>query len=173
MSIGSVVTMGFEIGTIGLVTTLGYGQGALPPPPPPVVSNQVYGPALTPWERCRWFEYCPPDEKEQRLKALERAKRIELGIIKSLPPLKAETRSEVLEVVRERVLTTLPSVALQPIKLDKEVVREIAKEISLDLKSVVKEGKRLREIQRVREIERLEAEEEEEAIEVATLFMLH
>ncbi len=173
MSIGSVVTMGFEIGTIGLVTTLGYGQGALPPPPPPVVSNQVYGPALTPWERCRWFEYCPPDEKEQRLKALERAKRIELGIIKALPPLKAETRSEVLEVVRERVLTTLPSVALQPIKLDKEVVRGIAKEISLDLKSVVKEGKRLREIQRVRELERLEAEEEEEAIEVATLFMLH
>jgi hypothetical protein len=53
------------------------------------------------------------------------------------------------------------------------VVREIAKEISLDLKSVVKEGKRLREIQRVRELERLESEEEEEAIEVATLFMLH
>jgi len=172
MSLSTVVTMGYEIGSMGLVTTLGYGQGAAPPPPPPVTTTQVYGPALTPAERQRWFgDYCPPDERERLQKERERCKRLELGIIKALPPLKPAVKEAVREVVQERVVEALPDCR---VRLDeKSIIQRIAREISLDLKSVVKEGKELRALQRQRELQRLEDEEEEEAVEVATLFMLH
>jgi hypothetical protein len=161
--------MGYEIGTIGLITTLGYGQGAAPPPPPPVQSNQVYGPALTQSERNRWFGYYgDPDEEKKRKKALERARRLELGIIKALPPVKAELLPEVKEIVSERVFQVVQSV-----KLDKELTREIAKSLSLDLKSAMKEGKRLREVSRLQEIQRLEEADEDEAFEAITLWMMN
>lgn len=171
MSIGTIVTMGYEIGTVGLVTTLGYGQGAAPPPPPPVITNQVYGPALTQAERNRWFGYYEdPEEEEKRKKQRERAKRLELGIIKALPPLRAEVKPEVVEIVQEKIYETLQTA--QPIRLDREIVARIAREISLDLKQALKEGKRLRE-QRLERERQIEIEEEEEAVEVASLFMLH
>src|SRR5260221_14636634 len=109
MSIASITTMGYEIGSLALVTTLGYGQGATPPPPPPVQTSTVYGPALTEAERNRWFGYYgDPEDEERRRKALERSKRLELGILKALPPLKPALKAEVKEEIgrascRERV----------------------------------------------------------------------
>ena len=173
MSISTVVTMGYEIGSMGLVTTLGYGQGAAPPPPPPVQTSQVYGPALTPAERERWFgtyDYCPPDERERLRKERERAKRLELGIIKALPVLRPDIRPEVVLVVQERVVEALPQIR---VRLDeKQIISSIARELSLELKAVLREGRDLRELHRVRELKRIEDEEEEEAVEVLSLWML-
>ena len=175
MSINSIVTMGFsidssQVGSQPLIVSMGYGlTGVLPPPPTPPSGQQPYGPALSPAERERWFGYYgDPDEEKKRKKAFERAKRLELGIIKALPPLKPSIKAEVKAVIEERVFEHIQT----PIKLDKQIITAIAKEISLDLKSALKEGRELRELHRQRELKRIEDEEEEEAIEAATLFML-
>jgi len=168
MSLSTVTTMGYEVGTLSLVVTLGYGQGAAPPPPPPVSVSQVYGPALTEYERNRWFGDYDPD-REKRKKALERAKRIELGIIKELK-IPTKIKAEVREVVKEAAQV---EVFRSQYVEEASVISRLVAEISADLKLALREDKELREVRRQKELRRLESEEEEEAIEVATLFMLN
>ena len=164
MSLSTVVTMGYEIGSVGLVTTLGYGQGAIPPPPP-VLSNQTYGPALSEADRQRWFaDYEDPCTKEEKKKLRERAKRIELGIIQELvipKPIRAEVKEIVKAAVRVEV-----RVEPDDSQIIESVARSVAEELALDFKTEKLEARALAEEKRLED-------EEDEAIEAITLFMMN
>lgn len=173
-SLSSVVTMGFSIdssliGDSGLVVSMGYGlSGALPPPPTPPAQGQPYGPALTPWERQRWFgDYESPLSKEERKKRKEYEKRLELGIIKELvvpKELKAEVKEVIHEAVREAVF-------YQPQINEAELIQAVASEVARDLLLSFKESKEARAIKTLELAKQIEDEEEDEAMEIASIVL--
>lgn len=176
MSIGTIVTMGYQIGNEGLVTTMGYSQGAAPPPPPPAPSTpQPYGPAL--WGDKRdswiygenpWVDYDQPTTRAEKRKKRELERRLEAGVIKELV-IPKKLREEVKEVVTETVRLAVQGVERVQTSDFTPLVSRIAFDVATEL---VLELKREKNILRQLEQNMKIKEEEDEAMEVLTLWML-
>ncbi len=86
--------------------------------PPEVVSNPLYGPALTEAERLRWFSdrTSPVDREKKRRDAL-RKKRIELGIEEeeeeAIEPVEAADGNELVLRAKARVEAELKKLAAE------------------------------------------------------------
>ena len=158
MSLASIVTQGFLPATdasLPQVILMGYGGEAEPPPEPPVVDATParYGPALTPGQRRRWYgddeEYESPQQREVRRKAIERLKRIEIGLIEP-----EATEEEKEELIEAKVDQKLPEIAVRPMGRQintKEVVDKVVKSVAAEMKEELA----------IRKKERIEMEEEE------------
>ena len=156
MSLASIVTQGFLPATdasLPQVILMGYGGEAEPPPEPPVVDISArYGPALTPGQRRKWYgddEYESPQKREARRQAIERLKRIEIGLIES-----DATEEEKEELIEAKVDQKLPEIAVRPMGRQintKEVVDKVVKSVAAEMKEELA----------IRKKERLEMEEEE------------
>ena len=157
MSLASIVTQGFLPATdasLPQVILMGYGGEAEPPPEPPVVDTAParYGPALTPGQRRRWYgddEYESPQKREARRQAIERLKRIEIGLIES-----DATEEEKEELIEAKVDQKLPEIAVRPMGRQintKEVVDKVVKSVAAEMKEELA----------IRKKERIEMEEEE------------
>lgn len=98
MSLSTVLTFGFKpaVGaSSGQIVLMGYGTtGEAPPPQPPDVAPSFYGPALTPWERRRWFGDEDEDTRKKRQEEVLQAKRMEIGLIPKPGTPKPEKRVE-------------------------------------------------------------------------------
>ena len=153
----SIVTMGYEVGSINLIVTMGYGQGAVAPPPPPpvVVSGFPVGAGGYP-------DYEPPYERETRRKAKEHLERIAFGILPA-DPLPVALPKQVETYIEKKVQQLLPR---KRITLNAESQQRI-------VESVVKEAlKMFYKEEQVRRKEQIQEQDEEEE-EVAFMFLLH
>lgn len=167
MSIASIVSMGYLPGGNDLpgVVLMGYSNGAEAPAPPVVEVPSLYGPALTPAQRRRWFEgtsnvFESPEQRAARKAAIERLKRVEIGLIE--PEATEEERAEAEERIEAKVDAVLPSVAVRALGQafdQKAVVEKVVRAVAAEIRAE-------------REAIRLEMEEEEEAMAILAMMVL-
>ena len=147
MSIASIVSMGYRPSSdagLPLVVLMGYSNGAEAPPAPPAVEvTGLYGPALTPAQRRRWFDsqsssaFESPQQRQARRAAIERLQRIEIGLI--APDAPQEVIDAAQEVIEAKVAEVLPSLAARPmggqvdyLGLVEKVVAAVASEMKAE-----------------------------------------
>lgn len=161
MSLSTVLTMGFQpAGDISQIVLMGYGTtGEAPPIPPPVIEGTpLYGPALTPAERRRWFgaDFDSPVVRAAKRRARERLKRIEIG-------LEEEERDEFVAQVEAKVeqIIEREEIRAAPRREDySAIVERVAKRVNAEIRAELDELKR----------QRAEMEEEErDAIELMAI----
>jgi len=146
MSIASIVSMGYRPSSdagLPLVVLMGYSNGAEAPPAPPAVEvTGLYGPALTPAQRRRWFDagtssaFESPQEREARRAAIERLQRIEIGLLE--PDAPQEAIEALQDSIEEKVSAVLPALAVRPMgrQVDyRGVVDKVVAAVALELKA--------------------------------------
>ena len=142
MSVGiaSVTTRGFlpPAGQYGLLATMVYGQSGEPPPPPVITQETRYGPALTPFERAKWFgaSYESPIARQVKRKLLEKVKRQALGIIP------ADEIEETLEIaIVEKIEALAPrQVNDRPPKINMaELAAQVARAVAIEMREIIRE----------------------------------
>jgi len=160
MSLSSVLTFGFQpAGDVNLIVSQGYALTGEPPPIPPTptdVAPPLYGPALTPAERRRWFgaDFDSPIARKAKRKAWERLKRIEIGLEDEDF---ADLEDRIDEKVEE-VIAREEAVKPKPAKVNYDAVAErVAKKVQAEIKA---------EIEAFRKDRREMEEEERDAVEL-------
>jgi hypothetical protein len=115
----------------------------VPPVPPEEPPSGLYGPALTPAQRRRWFDagtssaFESPQEREARRAAIERLQRIEIGLLE--PDAPQEAIEALQESIEEKVAAVLPALAARPmgrqvdyLGLVEKVVAAVASEMKAE-----------------------------------------
>jgi hypothetical protein len=154
--------MGYQPeGSLSSIVLFGYSNGGQPPTPPVVEIPTVYGPALSPAERRRWFgDFESPLKRAARRKTEEYLRRVEFGILP--PEVKAEIVEKATVLVPEKTEDYVRRKAkINPDRIINSVIREMKSEIRQEL-----------EKRRIFRNELDDLQEEEDIVVIST-YLLH